>query len=245
MVPRPAEAGRVAVHQPNLFPRLKVLQKLAKSGIWVVYDDVQYVRNEWQNRTRIRSLRLPADSFWLTIPVHLPGGRSTNISEVILCDPARVGRQVRASIRHAYRRSVHWRWIATYLDQLPSVVPPDLATYCTESTIVCLRALGLCPRIVYSSCLDLEGSRSARLAAICAAVGGSSYLAGTGGRSYMDLDAFRTREINVEWQHWAPPPTGDTLNWRDVTWLDLLARAGPAALTDHLLAPESVTPDGI
>lgn len=43
----------VAIHQPNLFPRLKILQKLALADIWIVLDNVQYCQREYQNRTLI------------------------------------------------------------------------------------------------------------------------------------------------------------------------------------------------
>lgn len=44
----------VVIHQPNFLPRIKVLIKIMLSDVWVIYDNVQYVRREWQNRVFLR-----------------------------------------------------------------------------------------------------------------------------------------------------------------------------------------------
>src|SRR5688500_306398 len=79
---------RVATHQPNLFPRLKVLQKLASADVWIVLDNVQYCPREWQNRARIVVAHGSSSSFWLTTPVSRSKGRDTLIQDVAVVDPA-------------------------------------------------------------------------------------------------------------------------------------------------------------
>jgi hypothetical protein len=39
-----------AIHQPNFFPRLSTLAKLFTADIWVVLDDVQFARRDYQHR---------------------------------------------------------------------------------------------------------------------------------------------------------------------------------------------------
>ena len=57
----------VAIHQPNLLPRPKVIDKLLAADLVIHLDDVQYVPREWQNRTRIR--RRDGHLHWLSVPV--------------------------------------------------------------------------------------------------------------------------------------------------------------------------------
>jgi hypothetical protein len=58
---------RVAVHQPQYLPWLGYLAKWAAADVFVFLDTVQYEKNGWQNRNRIRT----ADgAHWLTVPVH-------------------------------------------------------------------------------------------------------------------------------------------------------------------------------
>jgi WbqC-like protein family len=39
-----------AIHQPNFFPRLSTLAKLFTADIWVILDDVQFTRRDYQHR---------------------------------------------------------------------------------------------------------------------------------------------------------------------------------------------------
>ncbi|MEV8399494.1 WbqC family protein [Streptomyces niveus] len=38
------------MHQPNLFPRLSMLAKLYAADCWIVLDDVQFTRRDYQHR---------------------------------------------------------------------------------------------------------------------------------------------------------------------------------------------------
>ncbi|MFW6692959.1 WbqC family protein [Streptomyces sp. MAR4 CNX-425] len=57
----PALPGAVcAIHQPNLFPRLSTLAKLYAADRWIVLDDVQFARRDYQHRARWRAGEIPA-----------------------------------------------------------------------------------------------------------------------------------------------------------------------------------------
>ena len=45
----------VAIHQPCYIPWLPFFEKIKKSDIFVFLDDVQYQKNGWQNRNKIRT----------------------------------------------------------------------------------------------------------------------------------------------------------------------------------------------
>ncbi|MFD4482794.1 WbqC family protein [Streptomyces sp. NPDC058471] len=74
-------AGLCAIDQPNLFPRLSTLAKLFAADYWIVLDDVQFARRDYQHRARLAALGNPQQQQWLTLPTLLPRGRSTIIRE--------------------------------------------------------------------------------------------------------------------------------------------------------------------
>src|SRR5579884_3694663 len=49
----PAPGGLCAIHQPNLFPRLTTLAKILAADCWIVLDDVQFTRRDYQHRARL------------------------------------------------------------------------------------------------------------------------------------------------------------------------------------------------
>ncbi|MFE9254811.1 WbqC family protein [Streptomyces sp. NPDC006879] len=61
-----------AIHQPNFFPRLSTLAKLFAVDVWVVLDEVQFARRDYQHRARLADL---GDRRWLSLATHLPQGR--------------------------------------------------------------------------------------------------------------------------------------------------------------------------
>jgi WbqC-like protein family len=89
-----------AIHQPNFLPRLSTLAKLYAADIWVILDDVQFTRRDYQHRcylTPVADAQLPGR--WLTIPVHLPGSRATLIKDALLAEPALTAKRTSAIAR--------------------------------------------------------------------------------------------------------------------------------------------------
>ena len=96
----------LAVHQPHYLPWLGYLAKWAAADVFVFLDTVQYTKNGWQNRNRIKT----ADGLaWLTIPVCVKGHTSlgTAIKDVPIdrVKPWRV-KHLR-SIEQSYARAPH------------------------------------------------------------------------------------------------------------------------------------------
>ena len=70
---------RVAIHQPHYLPWLGYFAKWAAADRFIFLDTVQYEKNGWQNRNRVKT---PDGPRWLTVPVHARLG--TPIREVTI-----------------------------------------------------------------------------------------------------------------------------------------------------------------
>jgi hypothetical protein len=229
------EPLRVAIHQPNLLPRLKVLQKLACADVWCVLDAVQYCSREWQNRGRIVAIHGGRQESWLTVPVHRPRGRQTLINEVSIADPSSTPRLIEQTLVHAFRRAPFWTSIETLLSELLPLSSTDsLVGLCVEFTRRLLGIAGPVPSIVLSSSLAATGKSSELLAAICRELGASAYLADSGARIYLQESHFTS--ARVLWQSWTEPRDvwPGIKSWRDISGLDYLARVGPEPFSRHL-----------
>jgi hypothetical protein len=87
----PQSGGLCAIHQPNFFPRLSTLAKLFAADYWIVLDDVQFVRRDYQHWARLAFLEDSGRGQWLSLATHLPQGRPTLIHEAVLVEPERPG----------------------------------------------------------------------------------------------------------------------------------------------------------
>jgi hypothetical protein len=228
-----------AVHQPNFFPRLPTLAKLYAADVWVILDDVQFSRRDYQHRCYLPGgAALPAR--WLTVPVHLPAGRATIIRDARIADPVLTARRVRGLLRQHFRRSPRraaiWDLLAETEDAVVSCA--KVAEVSERTTIALLNAISWRGRIFRSSDIAARTGRSERLADLTMSVGATSYLCGTGGSRYLDPAPFTAQGLEV--QFFTPPSRLASLPpdaCRRATALADLAEAGPRALARHLDSP--------
>jgi hypothetical protein len=187
-----APRSPVTIHQPNFLPRLSTLAKLYAADHWIVLDDVQFVRRDYQHRTRLADLHDPTIQRWLTLPVHLPHGRATLIRDIHLADVATTRRRVPLLLAQHYRRSPHWPILHHVIDQILATLDHTdrLADIAETSTRTLLNLLDWPGAIHHSHTLPARTDRSARLADLTTAVGATTYLCGTGGTHYLNAHPF-------------------------------------------------------
>ncbi|WP_443065566.1 WbqC family protein [Streptomyces sp. NBC_00557] len=228
-----------AIHQPNLFPRLSTLAKLFAADRWIVLDDVQFARRDYQHRARLAALDDPGRQQWLTLPTHLPHGRPTLISQARLVDPHCSRRTVELLVRQYYGRSGHRDAVRDVLDAaLDALDTTDrVARIARASTLAMLAALGWAREVLDSGRIRTRHNRSERLADLAAATGSTHYLCGTGGTRYLDPAPFDAHGISVLPFH-TPVDTEDPL-WcwaRRASSLWALSKIGPRELAGRLAA---------
>src|SRR3990170_6236967 len=61
-----------AIHQLHYLSWLRYLEKVARADVFVVLDDVQYTKNGFQNRTKIKQA---SGWMYLTVPVRAHAGQ--------------------------------------------------------------------------------------------------------------------------------------------------------------------------
>lgn len=230
---------RVAIHQPNFLPRLKILQKLAYSDLWCILDSVQYCNREWQNRARIVNMHGNNRSFWLSVPVHRPRGLGTLIREVIVDKPYLTGPLVEKTLRHAFRHAPHWTAINDLLSAFkPLLATDNLTRLCVETTCELLRIANRQPTVLLASSLPVTGKASNLIASLCRYLKATTYLADSGARNYLKPAGFEG--IEVVWQNWHEPMElcPGISSWRNMAGINYLARVGSEQFAQHLLSGE-------
>jgi hypothetical protein len=192
---------RVAIHQPQYLPWLGYLAKWAAADLLVFLDTVQYEKNGWQNRNRIKTADGPR---WLTVPVHASLG--TPIAAVTLAADQPWGRRHLRALELAYGRAAHF---AAYRDALAElyVKPWDhLAPVAIASARLLADAMQITTPTRLASTLPTQGEdASERLVALCRAVGAETYLAGGHSARYLDAKRFADAGIHVLYQTYSHP----------------------------------------
>ncbi|GAA3488103.1 WbqC family protein [Streptomyces cremeus] len=230
-----APGGLCAIHQPNLFPRLTTLAKLFAADYWIVLDDVQFSRRDYQHRARLAAIGAPGRQQWLSVPTHLPSGRPTLIRDALVDNAELARRRTAGMLRQNFGASPHWPSLVQALDPvLDTFATGRTAAIAETSTRVLLGLLGWRGQILSSSLLSARPGRSLRPADLAAATGARAYLCGTGGMTYLDPVPFAARNIAVA--SFRPPTTGIWSTARRLSALWALASLGPDTLASRLRA---------
>ncbi len=219
---------RVAIHQPQFLPWLGHFAKLGAADCSIFLDTVQYEKNGWQNRNRIKTSR---GAQWLTVPVRARLGML--IRDVVIDSAQPWGRKHAEALRANYARAPYFDRYFPDLDRLLCRPWRLLADLNVEVTRFLAGTLGLSARMIRASELPpASADPTGRLVDLCRAVGAKTYLAGQDGAKYMDLDQFRQSRIEVlvqEYQHPAYSQLhGDFLPFLSV--VDLLLNHGEPSL---------------
>jgi len=193
----------LAAHQPQYLPYPGVIQKIAAADVFVMQDDLQFARQEWQNRNRIRT---QAGYRWLTIPVQ-HGSHTDRINQM---RPAGKGWLAthRRIVAHVYRKSRFLSRADSIWEQLVTVRERDLAEINITSIEAIRSLLGIATPMIIESALNLPqeatSDRNRRLQTLCRRLGCSAYLSGVGARAYLDVQGWRDSGIRLVWQRYAP-----------------------------------------
>jgi hypothetical protein len=218
----------VAVHQPQYLPWLGYFDKMRRADVFCYLNDVQYKKNEWQNRNRIKTAQ---NLQWITVPVryHFP----EKILEVHINNGVDWARKHLQALITNYSRAPYyseympifeevysgeWEFISELnvhlIERLKSVLDLD-----EKSTVL-------------SSDLELREEPTDRLIDICKALGADTYLAGQGGADYMDLTRFEKNGLKLivqEFQHPVYPQLFGGFH-SHLSIVDLLFNCGPESM---------------
>lgn len=219
----------VSIHQPNFIPWAGYFYKIIQSDIFVLLDDVQFTKNSYQNRNRIKTARGAA---WLTVPVLTKGHFQELMNEILINNDVEWRKKHWRTIVENYNRSPYLALYREYFADLYSQEWISLVDL-NEAIIRHLATeLGLETEIIKSSQLDVKGSGTERLIRICQALGGDTYLSGHGGKKYLDERLFGEEEIDLTYYDFAPPvyPQGYGHFIPGLSIIDLIFNCGEKSL---------------
>ncbi len=220
----------VAIHQLHYLPWLRYVEKIARADVFVALDDVQYTKNGFQNRNRIKHA---GGWMYLTVPVKERAGQGLHEVEIAEVKGWREAHW--RALETNYRRAAYYERYAELLHDVYQQPWSHLNPLNWELLTRLCAALGLRTPLVLSSQLNLKGSATERLIEICQAVGADRYYSGSfAAEAYLDAEAMEAAGITLELQDWICPTYRqrfpDAGFIPDLSLLDLLMNEGPDSL---------------
>jgi len=218
----------VSIHQPQYLPWLGYFDKIDKADAFVLLDNVQFKKNEVQNRNKIKTA---AGEQWLTVPVMYQFPQLIN--EVEINNRERWQHKQQQALISNYKKAPHWSALEAFFTDLFQSQWQTISQLNIHVVKKLVEILGITtPLHIASEMGQFPEDPDERLIAITKYFGADTYLAGSGGRNYMDVDKYDRNSVKVLFQDYKHPVYdqlfGDFLPYMSV--IDLIFNYGDESL---------------
>jgi hypothetical protein len=217
----------VSINQPAYLPWLGYFERIAASDLHIVLDHVQFEKNSFTNRNKIRTRQ---GWTWLTVPLRTSGAfGDLAIDKIGVVPGSPWARKHQRTLAEAYAKAPHFARYRPFLDAIYERPWERLAPLLREMTVYFLQELGIETRLLYSSELGVEGQKSELVRNLCKHVGAKTYLSGALGRDYLDQSSFAEAGVEVRYQDYVHPQYKQAFPGFEpyMGIIDLIANCGP------------------
>jgi hypothetical protein len=191
----------VAIHQPNFLPWLGFFYKILKSDIFVFLDNVQFSKNSYQNRVKIKSSQ---GATWLTVPVLHNFGQLTKDVKINNKEPWR--EKHLKTLEMNYKRAAYFKPIFELLQEIYFKEEWELLVdFNIELISNISKFLGIKTEMIRASSLNVGGKSTDLLINIVKELNASVYLSGKGGANYQDEEKFKVNGIKLIYSDFKHP----------------------------------------
>lgn len=174
---------KVTIHQPEHFPYEGFFQKMQAADLFIVLDIVKYNKQNWQNRNKIKTL--DGDDKWFTVQVE-KNAPNMAIRDVRTNWDSRVKRRTINFVKQ------NTGFDLTDFYEYEKLVDINMASIKWCMDMMCIKT----PVVMASELGDDFGSKSLLNANLVREVGGTHYISGPSGKTYLDLSCFEGIEVS-------------------------------------------------
>ena len=219
---------RVAILQSNYIPWKGYFDIIHDVDLFIFYDDVQYTKNDWRNRNKIKT---PKGTEWITIPVGSDANR-------LICE---------VDIQDARWQAKHWKTLQQYYGKCKYFAHyqsffeevylgrkwtnlSDLNQYLIR--YISREFLNISTEFGDSRNYELSGQKFERLMDLLTKAEATLYVSGPSAKDYVDPSLFIDKGIELMWKDYSgyPEYLQRFPNFEHgVSILDLLFNVGPDA----------------
>ena len=169
---------KVAIHQPEHFPYLGFFEKMKQADLFVILDDVQYKKNNWQNRNKFLNKNYVEEFF--SVQVEKEATKKL-INEVNV---------------------VEGPWRKKTIKKLQQNFNIDVSNIYSHNKLIDInmksitwarKILNIDKPIILSSSLSIKTKSTQRLVDICYKLVATEYISGLGGKSYLNESLFKCK----------------------------------------------------
>lgn len=195
----------LSAHQPAYLPWLGYLEKIARADVFIYMDTVQFERNSYTNRNKIKG---PNGAQMLTIPVCMKGHMDKVMKDMLIDEKTNWRRKHLNAIFCNYKKAPFFAQNFPKLERLYEDTTDNFSEFVYRQLMFWLYELHIDTKIVRLQDLKITSANSELVLDMCKAVGATQYLSGALGKDYLNTAQFTAEGVEVFFQdyHCMPYP---------------------------------------
>lgn len=194
---------KIAIMQPTFMPWLGYFAMIKEVDKFVILDHVQFNRRSWQQRNQILNNKIAK---WLSVPVYQKGNYEEKIKNIKINYTQHFPQKILNQIYEAYKNTKYFNFFYEYLENIfkkEFIFLCDFNSYFIKSIS---KELSYNTEFIYSSDLDLIGSKDKLIFNICKKLNATVYLSPEGSKNYLDQsNYFIESNINLTYHTYKHP----------------------------------------
>lgn len=191
---------RIAILQSNYIPWKGYFDLIASVDEFIIYDEMQYTKNDWRNRNKIKTKN---GVEWLTIPVRVES-LEQKINETLICDK-NWSKKHRAALQNNYAKANCFKETKDFIFNLHEEA--SKVTNLSEINLIFIKGicsfLNIQTKISLSTDYNLGEGKTERLINLCKQTNSDLYLSGPSAKDYLDETLFVKNNIELQWMDYS------------------------------------------
>ena len=213
-----------AIVQPHYLPWLGYFELIKSVDIFVILDDVQYVKREWKNRNKIRKSPTSNEFKWLSVPIKKEK-INQNINEVNIFDENQEWRKFHIdSLKYVYGKTQNF---LKYKDEIFSIIENKKILTLFDLNLSLIKKiceiLYIKTPIILSSTYKINKKREHKLVDICLRLSCDRYLANNKTFNMADRSVFSENNIKIIPQNYEHIKYNQMYDNKKINWISNLS----------------------
>ncbi|NQT90517.1 MAG: WbqC family protein [Candidatus Omnitrophica bacterium] len=193
---------RVTIHQPDFLPWLGFFDRWKNSDLYIILDDVQFLRRGWHHRDKIKT---KDGARWLTVPVTKKGRYEQLIRDVEIDNSTDWRTKHIKTIEVNYKKAPNFNGCFGKIEAIYGKNHSLLIDLNMDLLRFIAEELKITTPVKFSSDCGIETASTQKLIDLVRAEGAAEYLTGIGSGDYLDESLFEKAGISVVWQEFSHP----------------------------------------
>ncbi len=217
----------VAALQPGYLPWVGFFDLMKRCDLFIVEDNLQYTKQDWRNRNRIRTAK---DFAYLTVPVKRVAS-TARINEVEIDNGQAWGRRHWNLLRQNYAKAPYWKDYAPFIEDAFKRewnILLDLDMHFVEFLAKEFGIATPC-KMLSDIPVTFGPDKTKSLVDLLKAVGGHTFREGSTGKTFIEAAQFEAAGLEVEFQDYVCRPYRQQFEpfMSHLSAIDLLLNEGP------------------